>query len=180
MKVIYINSKKHGSYEVLVDDEDYEELIKYKWGITKIGQMYYARRDARKSENFGKYAILIHKQILNLFDKASVIDHIDHNGLNNQKNNLRICTRMQNCRNRRIENLRTINSTSKHKGVGWNKRNRKWRARIVVNKKDMHIGFFKNELEAAKAYDKTALKYFGEFACLNFPELIDEYRDENK
>jgi hypothetical protein len=97
-----------------------------------------------------------------------VVDHINHNGLDNRKANLRHATRAQNNFNRLI--IIREDSSSKYKGVSWRKRKKKWRARICINGERKHIGYFKDEIHAAKAYDKAAKKYHGEFASLNFPD----------
>ena len=96
-------------------------------------------------------------------EEGSVIDHIDRNGLNNQRNNLRDSTRSQNNANRGLNK----NNTSGYKGVCWNKQKQKWHARIRVNYKYVQLGLFDNIKDAARAYNKAALKYFGEFAWLN-------------
>ena len=93
-------------------------------------------------------------------------DHIDGNGLNNQKDNLRISTRSQNAANSKIR----VGGSSEFKGVAWNKRCRKWRATIGVERQVKHLGLFKIEEKAALAYNTAALKYFGEFARLNIVE----------
>jgi len=68
--------------------------------------------------------------------------------------------------------LSTASSTSKYKGVCWDKRNKKWGVTIQANKKKYHLGYFKDEIDAAKAYDKKAKKLHGQFACLNFPPVV--------
>jgi hypothetical protein len=90
------------------------------------------------------------------------IDHINGNGLDNRKENLRVATRKENQQNRHIT---WGNST--YKGVYWEKQKNKWRARIFVSGKCVHLGFFLTEKEAAVAYNQGAIKYFGSFACLN-------------
>jgi len=93
------------------------------------------------------------------------VDHIDHDGLNNSRNNLRICSLAQNARNA----VGNANTSSKYKGVGWHRRIKKWVATIQFNKKVYHMGYFENEIDAAKAYDKKARQLHRQFACLNFP-----------
>jgi len=110
-----------GKYAI-VDDSDYERLNKYKWYVNKIGHSWYAVRDIRLPT--GKLKIYMHRFVLGLgkSDKHQ-IDHINHNGLDNRKANLRIVTRSQN-------HMNTITNygTSKYKGISWHKLSRKWRA----------------------------------------------------
>jgi len=142
----------------IVDAKDYPVLSQYTWFAEGTDKNYYAVR----KEN-GK-SIKMHRQIMNAPDHL-VVDHIDHNGLNNRRSNLRLATLPQNSRNQRI----LPNKTSKYKGVHWNKANKKWTAQIKYNKKSHHLGYFSNETEAAHAYDRAARKYHAEFALLNFP-----------
>ncbi|MCK5172329.1 MAG: HNH endonuclease [Planctomycetes bacterium] len=107
----------------------------------------------------------MHRMIINPPNEM-VIDHIDHNGLNNRRSNLRICTSLQNARNRRPSKQKKI----KYKGVSSTKAGKKFQANITINQKQTIIGYYKTELQAAKAYDKMAKKYHKEYACLNFPE----------
>jgi hypothetical protein len=143
----------------IVDAEDYPRLSKYIWFAEgRPGSFYAVRKENGKS-------IKMHREILNAPDHL-VVDHIDHNGLNNRKSNLRLCTFAENCRN--LRNSR--HKTSKYKGVCWNKKLKKWAAAISCNNKTYHLGYFQDEIEAAKAYDKAARIYHGEFAALNFPK----------
>jgi hypothetical protein len=106
----------------------------------------------------------MHREIIRASD-GEMCDHINHNGLDNRKVNLRLATRYQNAWNRRKPN---VNSRSKYKGVSWNEREKRWHARIQVNGRSRFLGTFKDELEAAKTYDAAARKYHGAFAALNF------------
>jgi len=147
----------------IVDDDMFEYLNQWKWYARKGGNTFYAVRNVGKYLNQKK--IHMHRQIMNA-QEGQEIDHINHNALDNRRTNLRTCTRAQNQHNRKINR----NSTSKFKGVYWNKVRRKWQARVSLNGKRPYLGSFNNELDAAKAYDKKAKELFGEFANLNFPK----------
>jgi len=107
----------------------------------------------------------MHRVIINA-PRHLLVDHINHNGLDNRKANLRTATIAQNNVNR--ASYKTKNSPSKYKGVYWSKRDKKWQVQICHNNKRKHIGQFDNEIQAAKAYDEAAKKYHKEFAVLNF------------
>ncbi len=99
--------------------------------------------------------------------RGVLVDHINHNGLDNRKSNLRLCTGSQN-----IINCFLIKSnTSGYKGVSWDKKNKKWLVVIRVNGRKTHIGRYACIKEAAFAYDVEAIKYHGEFANLNFSQV---------
>ncbi len=147
----------------LVDDEDYERLAKYYWCARKGRNTFYADRSVKLN---GKWTtISMHREIFGL-PKNKQIDHADHNGLNNQKYNLRICTPAQNQQNR----LPYKGFSSRYKGVGWAKDDKKWRSYIYPNYKFVSLGYFDSEIEAANAYDAKAKELFGEFARLNNAE----------
>lgn len=140
----------------LVDDADYEWLVQFKWCIVKVRRIYYAIRAVQ-----GK-TVYMHRFMLEA-PKDMDIDHINHNGLDNRRANLRICTHIQNLQNKRS----SCNGTSKYKGVSWCKRDKKWTAQIEHGGQSAYLGRFANELEAANAYDKAAKELHGEFAYLN-------------
>lgn len=107
---------------------------------------------------------LMHRVLMGA-EKGELVDHEDHDGLNNRLGNLRRATKAQNAMNSRP--LRA-NNTSGYKGVA--RYRKKWQAGINLNGKRIHIGNFDTPEEAARAYDRAAIELFGEFACLNFPD----------
>lgn len=154
MKIIWLTQ---GQF-TLVDNEDYEFLSQWRWYAQKIRNAYYASRDDYTSSKRKK--ILMHRLLINtdLF-----VDHRDRNGLNNQRDNLRIATASQNQRNRRS----CKQSTSKYLGVFQEKGRKKWVASIGNNGQKIRIGRFLSEEDAALAYNEAAIKFHGEFANLN-------------
>ena len=105
----------------------------------------------------------MHSQIMNALE-GMVVDHIDGNGTNNRRTNLRLCTRAQN-----LYNSRPRASRSQYKGVRFDKRTGKWIAEITHRGRKHYLGAFDNEIEAAQAYDRKAGELFGPYARLNFP-----------
>lgn len=148
----------------IVDDEDYQ------W-LTNIGSWYYgngyAMRITRTSN--GRKSMLMHREIIKRYrflNKNKVIDHINHNGLDNRKSNLRDCDRSDNAKNSK----KPINNTTGYKGVNYapRKNSMKYRVRIYINGKITDVGVCDNLIDAAKLYDMAAIQYFGEFAKTNF------------
>lgn len=169
MKVIWVFRKKDPVEETLVDDEFYEELSKYRWGLSQNG---YVRRAQGTGPNHRN--IYMHHEVLRLSgspigrDSLKVCDHVDRNRLNNCFNNLREATVSQN----RANSRKVIEATSKYLGVSRYKhkssRFNKWQALIKVGTSIIFLGHFFTEEEAARAYDAAAREHFGEFANLNF------------
>ena len=145
----------------LVAREDYAELIKYKWIAFKNGGRYYAVRNNSRSERRcgAPIRIHMHRQITEA-PNDMFVDHIDMDGLNNTKTNLRVCTKSQNMQNR----PKTALNRSGFKGVSFDKARGKWTSHIQSNKKLLALGRFDTPLEAYKAYCEACVKYHGEFA----------------
>jgi hypothetical protein len=140
----------------LIDDEDFERINQYKWYAQKQKNNFYARRWIR----VGKYkqlAIRMHREIINA-PKGSDVDHIDHNGLNNQRSNLRVCSRSQ--------NLMNLNLNNGYKCVYLLSSGR-YKCQIHYNKINYYYGTYDTPEEAALVYNKKAKELFGEFANLN-------------
>lgn len=150
---------------VLVDDADYEWLAQWQWHAA--GPKQYAARRLGKAENPAKPIVYMHNEIMKPpIDRE--VDHINGDNRDNRRCNMRFCTRSQNC-----ANTRPIKGY-KFKGVAYLKGVRegglRFHARIKVNRQVIILGNYATEEDAARAYDVAAVKYFGEFARLNFPE----------
>jgi hypothetical protein len=142
----------------IVDAADYYRLIQFQWYAKYSGKTFYATR------NHAGKSVKMHREIMDCPGHL-LVDHIDHDGLNNRRSNLRLCTSSQNLCN----TVSTRGSSSKYKGVCWHKREKQWVASIQFNKKTYYLGDFDSEIDAARAYDEKAKVLHGQFACLNFP-----------
>lgn len=149
----------HGLF-AKVDDEDYEMLNAHKWHRHGAKRRYYARAHVGHDELGKQILKLMHHLVL---PGHSLIDHINHDGLDNQKHNLRPATARENCRNKESH----LNTTSIHKGVAFHASSGRWQATITDNGVFHYLGLFDDEQDAALAYNNEAIKRFGEFACLN-------------
>lgn len=147
----------------IIDDEDYPLVSKYKWHAwhyQKGNSPWYAIHSVNH-----KVQIKMHRLILGL-KKGEFCDHINGDGLDNHRCNLRIVTHHQNMMNQK----KPSGGTSKYKGVHRRKDVNRWASSINFNGKCYYLGHFIDEVEAAKAYDKKAKELFGEYAKLNFKE----------
>jgi len=150
----------------IVDPEDYDRLNRIKWHAQQSPHTWYAVHSLTNGKKEKRKNLQMHHLVIEI-PPGMFCDHINHNGLDNRKANLRSATHTQNVWNRR--KFRP-HSRSKYKGVDWANDMKRWRARIRVNGKRIYLGSYKNELDAARAYDSAAKKHHGQFAAVNFPE----------
>lgn len=151
-------------YFALVDAEDLSLVGQQRWYARITPRNVYALANRSRKER--KTTKIIMHRVITGARKGIEVDHIDGNGLNNTRENLRLCTRKQNARNVKSH----CDSNSKFLGVCKPKHSGRWRAQIGIGGKQTHIGYFDTEIEAAIEYDKKAIEVFGKFANLNFPE----------
>lgn len=144
-----------------VDDSDYEELSKHKWCAQRNKVNVYA---FRIDKNSNPRSILMHRQIMGFPEKGFDVDHVDRNGLNNQRENLRVVTHSENLRNRR----KSKNKSSQYLGVCLCKRTGRWMAYITIDGKLKGIGRYDTEREAAIVYDIYARHKVGGIITTNF------------
>ena len=150
--------KRNGEvFDCLMDDEDWEKFKNIGIYIipnkSKIPYLYFS--SAYKQRSLSRYL---------MGDPSGfVVDHINGNTLDNRRKNLRICTQSENLRNSK----KHIKKSSEYKGVSFVKKVQKYRASIRIKGHNFFIGEYKEEKDAALAYNKTALEYFGDYASLN-------------
>ena|SRR5258708_2925659 len=147
-----------------VDDEDFEKVNRFKWSLLcQSPRTRYAFRNVRVS---GRRitTLRLHRFILNLEPGDPDVDHVDGNGLNNVKANLQLATHQQNQCNQRKQLRKT---SSRFKGVTWDRHAGEWKAQIKVKGKNHYLGCFAIEQEAAEAYDQAAVQFHNNFAKLN-------------
>lgn len=147
----------------IVDDADYEYLSQWKWYAKNCGTVWYAMRGQRVGKRTKQLSM--HRILLDPADDI-MVDHVNLDGLDNRRENLRTCTKAENMRNDGIR----VNSKSGFKGVHWDKNRQRWVAYITTDGKRKHLGRFDNIEQAVRAYDVAARELHGEFARLNSPE----------
>jgi hypothetical protein len=160
--VLIIRSPKYGIKEVLIDSEDYDKIKNKRWCVSydsKAKEFYV--KDTNNIYGF------LHRFILNA-KKGMEVDHINHNTLDERKENLRQCNRFENARNSKISRC----NTSGYKGVCYNNKRKKWASYIYYCRKRLHIGYYETQKEAALHYNHYAQMLHGEFSCLNKLEAI--------
>lgn len=155
-------------YVAIVDDEDFDRVSQYKWSASVGERTIYVYRSFYDKDTTSRKNILLHRFIVNN-PTGLEVDHVNHNGLDNRKENLRICTRSQN----KMNSHKTKKTKYKYKGISLmssalQTRNKPYRAQLRFGNVHYSLGVFETEEEAAKAYDEKAKELFGEFACLNF------------
>lgn len=148
----------------VIDFDDFEKVRPYKWHLSKSQNNLYARHNFSNDAGY----LILHRFLLDAPDNMDV-DPRDGDGLNNRRNNIRLCTPSQNAQARQ---RKRPSMTSSFRGVFWDKHKAHkaaWTARLRFNGKNIHCGSFKKEEDAARAYDKKAIELFGEWASPNFP-----------
>ncbi len=145
----------------LIDDEDYNQVVQDKWFAHFERGRFYAWRSRHTKP------IRMHHIILGIPSPGLEIDHIDGNGLNNQKMNLRFVNRSQNNMNR----SKKSNTSSRYKGVQWNAHKNKWYAELKYNNKRYCLGYFDSEINAAKERDCFGFYLCRAFVRFNFPDF---------
>ncbi len=177
MKQIRIPWEHDGEKTVeiaLIDDQFFDDISKLRWHITKVGNVKYATTWGKNPRTTYMHRMIMTKRYDRILRRTEEVDHIDHNGLNNQLSNLRLTTRSQNQSNQR----RHKDSKSDFVGVHYNKRYSKpYRGKLMFDGKNIHLpeGYNTPE-EAARERDILAVKYFGNNTILNFPENMKEYQ----
>jgi len=162
---IPLGSRRFPNLYTVIDDEDADLALAHTWNVMKQrpGNSFYAFTRVKLPDGKRK-TVFLHRLIMGA-QPGQQVDHIDMDGLNNQRSNLRLCTNRENCRN-----TSTRPGSSKYRGVGWVSCCSAWRARIVIGTKRTHLGLFDTEKEAAEAYDNASRIYYGEFGRVNFPK----------
>ena len=183
MEKILLNGMHHG--EALIDEEDNDLVMKYKWYSKKQnGNNFYACTFATHDDRNSKF-LMMHRLVLGLLGESNnhiIIDHINGNGLDNRKINLRLVTIRENNINRKKDSHhRGKPCHSKYKGVTWSKSKGMWESHIGYNNKLLYLGKYENELDAAFSYNKASEIINGEYSKPNLlPECYSPSESFNK
>lgn len=161
---IVLHRKTKEDLICIIDAVDYHLVKDYRWWSIQSNKTFYAQCNIIVDGK--RTSTTIHRFIL---PSDQEVDHIDRNGLNNTRSNLRQATRLLNCANQGLKEA----NTSGYKGVHWVKRDNKWQTRIWINGKRKSLGYFDDVIKAAEAYDSAAFRLHGEYAVLNFPQTWD-------
>lgn len=145
-----------------IDDADFPSVSQFQWQAHRTGK----NRSWRAKRGLYDPAIKNNRnEYLHQFLTGCRVDHHDGDGLNNQRFNLRPCSTRQ---NNQAYRKKSLGKSSRYRGVLWNRQAGKWQGRITVENRQYHLGYFKEEILAAHAYDAASKKFFGEFAAPNF------------
>ena len=177
--IIPVHSKRYPGSAIIVDAADVAFVVANRWSVSMVQKpdtaaerrkFYAIRKDRVDGRNRTVY---LHRALLGVTDRRIQVDHENQNGLDCRRENMRIATRQQNAQNRRGN----VGTSSRFKGVCWHKRYGKWQASITHNNRQIYLGLFADEIDAAMAYDAKARELFGDFACLNFADDQDARKD---
>lgn len=154
-------------FTIFIDDADYEKVMKHKWCVRVVPHTNYVSRTIYLGRENGESKFKsqqLSRYILGLTDPTIFCDHRDGDGLNNQRDNLRVATPQENSFNKRADRTYAGKPpSSKYKGVHWHKRIEKWGAAIAINKRQKHLGYFDVEEDARDAYEARATEIQKEF-----------------
>lgn len=163
MKIIRVDSTANGSHDIMIDDQDYDFISQYKWFIYRCTFKGKKARTMYAVSRINGKTIRMHRLILGHNDPKTLVDHKDHNGLNNQRSNLRTATPQQN-----LFNCRPFKSNKTgFKGVSFHKGDKKYMVFLRVNGRNSYFGSYDSPSDAAKKWNELARQYHGEFAYQN-------------
>lgn len=172
MKKVKVFSNTYGTHTAIIDKDFHDEFKKYSWFVQPMvkqnNKKFYVRTN---NKEFRSGYIFLHRLVIGA-KSGEEVDHINGDTLDNRRENLRICTRKENARNREIPS----NNSSGLKGVSYCKRTRRFRAYIRHNRIQRHLGYFSTAREAGAAYDRAALKLFKNFAKVNSAPPVKDWK----
>lgn len=151
----------------LIDAEDWDLVRNRRWYAVRKNRVSYVNSPVWDPDTKASGTLLLHRLIVGSYEMidGKQIDHIDHNGLNNKRNNLRACSRSENQRNRGLTKDR------RYKGIVYRKRERFFEAKIRYNGEVIQLGYYPTPEIAAAVYNDKAMELFGEYAYLNRVEV---------